>query len=118
MGMEVPMTANPFIRITDEMRREIEQRAYLIWESEGCPHGRDHEHWQRAEAEILAEHMLVKATSGEPVKKAKAKAAKPAAKKTAAKTVEAKPAAKAPAKTKAAAKTKHTAKSKTAKKEA
>lgn len=26
-------------------------RAYQLWEQEGCPHGRDLEHWLRAEAE-------------------------------------------------------------------
>lgn len=29
----------------------IEERAYAIWESEGKPHGREVEHWLRAEAE-------------------------------------------------------------------
>lgn len=33
----------------------IRERAYEIWVSEGRPHGRDAEHWQRAEAEITAE---------------------------------------------------------------
>ncbi len=33
----------------------IRQRAYEIWQSEGRPEGRDVEHWQRAEAEIMAE---------------------------------------------------------------
>jgi len=73
-------------RISDEVRRAIELRAYLIWEGEGRPHGREKEHWQRAEAEIL---------STKPAKKA------PAAKTSAAtKTV-------APVKTKPAAKAKH-----------
>ena len=30
----------------------IRQRAYRIWEDEGCPDGRDREHWDRAEREI------------------------------------------------------------------
>lgn len=30
----------------------IAERAYEIWEQEGCPEGRDQEHWLRAEAEI------------------------------------------------------------------
>jgi hypothetical protein len=30
----------------------IRQRAYEIWLAEGCPHGRDHVHWLRAEAEF------------------------------------------------------------------
>ncbi len=33
----------------------IRQRAYEIWQREGRPHGRDAEHWQQAEAEIMAE---------------------------------------------------------------
>ena len=28
---------------------EIKLIAYRIWEEEGCPHGRDCEHWYRAE---------------------------------------------------------------------
>lgn len=32
---------------------DIAQRAHQIWESEGRPHGRDQDHWQRAEREIL-----------------------------------------------------------------
>jgi Protein of unknown function (DUF2934) len=38
--------------IGDELHRQIAVRAYLIWESEGCPLGRHEEHWRRAEAEI------------------------------------------------------------------
>lgn len=30
----------------------IKQRAHEIWESEGRPHGRDSEHWARAEQEL------------------------------------------------------------------
>ena len=33
----------------------IRERAYAIWEREGRPEGREHEHWLRAEAEIAAE---------------------------------------------------------------
>lgn len=33
-------------------RQEIQRRAYEIWEAEGCPHGRDSDHWNKAEAEI------------------------------------------------------------------
>jgi hypothetical protein len=43
----------PKMPISDNVKREIEVRAYLIWEREGRPHGRQHEHWQLAEAEIL-----------------------------------------------------------------
>jgi hypothetical protein len=33
----------------------IRQRAYLLWEADGRPHGRDQEYWQRAEALISVE---------------------------------------------------------------
>jgi DUF2934 family protein len=33
----------------------IRERAYEIWVRDGRPHGRDAEHWQKAEAEIAAE---------------------------------------------------------------
>ncbi|MBP2298615.1 hypothetical protein J2850_001298 [Azospirillum picis] len=29
--------------------QRIRERAYAIWLDEGCPHGRDSEHWLRAE---------------------------------------------------------------------
>lgn len=35
-------------------RRQIEQRAYEIWQSEGRPEGCDVDHWLRAEAEITS----------------------------------------------------------------
>lgn len=45
---------------------EIGLRAYQIWEAEGKPHGKDFDHWLKAEAELAA-----------------ARAKKPAARKTA-----------------------------------
>lgn len=69
------------------------ERAYAIWESEGRPHGRDQDHWRRAEAEIggtgrgrgvpakVAAAMT--AASGEaPTGRATRAASKPAAKAT------------------------------------
>jgi hypothetical protein len=38
--------------ISDEA---IRKRAYLIWEREGRPHGRDYDHWVRAQVELVAE---------------------------------------------------------------
>jgi flagellar biosynthesis regulator FlaF len=32
--------------------QRVRERAYRIWENEGCPHGRDMEHWLQAEREI------------------------------------------------------------------
>ena len=43
-----PNTAEP----TDE---EIALSAYRIWLQEGCPHGRDHEHWLKAREQLLKE---------------------------------------------------------------
>jgi hypothetical protein len=31
---------------------QIRRRAYEIWQSEGQPHGRDEEHWQKARVEV------------------------------------------------------------------
>jgi hypothetical protein len=39
----------------DQHNQIISDRAYRIWESEGCPDGRALEHWLRAEREILVE---------------------------------------------------------------
>jgi len=33
----------------------IRQRSYLIWKREGCPEGRNLEHWLQAKAELEAE---------------------------------------------------------------
>jgi hypothetical protein len=35
--------------------QRIRERAYEIWESEGKPHGRDDDHWRRAEADVEKE---------------------------------------------------------------
>lgn len=35
-----------------ELIERIRERAYLLWESEGCEHGRDMEYWSRAEVEL------------------------------------------------------------------
>lgn len=33
----------------------VRVRAYQIWEREGRPHGRDYEHWVRAQVELTVE---------------------------------------------------------------
>ena len=38
--------------------QRIQQRAYEIWESEGCPSGQDQEHWLRAERETGGEEHV------------------------------------------------------------
>jgi len=35
-----------------EQHRLTAERAYEIWESEGCPDGKSHEHWAKAEQEL------------------------------------------------------------------
>lgn len=37
---------------------KIEQRAYQIWEDEGCPTGCELDHWLRAESEIAEVEIL------------------------------------------------------------
>jgi hypothetical protein len=35
---------------------KIKARAHQIWEREGRPHGRHHEHWEEARRQVEAEH--------------------------------------------------------------
>ena len=42
-----------------DRHQRISERAYHIWLVEGCVHGRDHEHWHRAEREIAEEEARV-----------------------------------------------------------
>ena len=37
--------------MTSDKEERIKARAYQIWEEEGRPHGRHHDHWQRAAEE-------------------------------------------------------------------
>ena len=34
----------------------IRLRSYFIWQREGCPQGKEIEHWRRAVAELTVEH--------------------------------------------------------------
>jgi hypothetical protein len=40
---------------TPPTNEEIAFCAYLLWEKEGRPHGRDHVHWLQAEEQLLAD---------------------------------------------------------------
>jgi Protein of unknown function (DUF2934) len=40
--------------MNDDREQWLRQRAYAIWEIEGCPEGRDREHWEKAERELSA----------------------------------------------------------------
>jgi hypothetical protein len=37
---------------------KVAAAAYLIWLQEGCPHGRDTEHWSRAEKELRRQRRM------------------------------------------------------------
>ena len=50
----------------------IRQRSYLIWKQEGCPEGRNLEHWLKAKAELAAERK----TSSKAPRAARAPAAR------------------------------------------
>ncbi len=39
--------------VAGALRKEIEERAYALWESEGRPEGRALDHWLQAEAESM-----------------------------------------------------------------
>ena len=42
-----------------DLRQRIRERAYAIWLAEGCPDGRDGDHWLRAEREVAAPSLPV-----------------------------------------------------------
>jgi DUF2934 family protein len=44
-----------------DRQERISERAYLIWVAEGRVHGKDDEHWHRAEREIAEEELRVAA---------------------------------------------------------
>lgn len=48
------MSDTDTIPASEMMHLRIEQRAYQIWEDEGCPAGCELDHWLRAESEIAA----------------------------------------------------------------
>ena len=41
------MSDNP-LEDTPERDAKIRERAYFLWEADGCPHGREAEFWERA----------------------------------------------------------------------
>jgi Protein of unknown function (DUF2934) len=50
-----------------DSKQAIRERAYAIWEEEGCPLDRDLDHWLRAEAEIAAAPPVGVLHAGKPV---------------------------------------------------
>jgi hypothetical protein len=47
--------------MSDDLDEKIRGRAYTIWEEEGGEHGRDREHWARAEQEVGSDGRSVTA---------------------------------------------------------
>ena len=43
---------------------KIRERAYLIWEREGRPHGQHDQHWNQARWELLSEHEIASPADG------------------------------------------------------
>jgi hypothetical protein len=41
-------------RILQPTSEQIARAAYLMWEQEGRPHGRDLQHWLQAESQLMA----------------------------------------------------------------
>ena len=41
--------------MSNDFIHKVRERAYQIWEREGCPEGRESEHWHRAEQELAHE---------------------------------------------------------------
>ena len=62
-----------------DREERIRQRAYAIWQSEGHAHGREEEHWHRAEREISAEEAGSNKASRRAPRSGKAAAEKSAA---------------------------------------
>lgn len=69
-----------------ERDERIRKRAHEIWEQEGQPHGKEQEHWERAERELSASDLP-------PLADAAVKKKTPSTRTGAAKTISDKPAA-------------------------
>jgi len=69
---------NTFMNISNR-DEAVRARAYQIWESEGCPAGKDFDHWTRSEMELRQEAAPV--VSEPDAKRKSARRAKPKAKK-------------------------------------
>jgi hypothetical protein len=50
--------------MADDLEQRIRERAYEIWENEGCPQGRGDDHWQQACAEYRDAQAEAQAGSG------------------------------------------------------
>jgi len=62
---------------TESLDERIRQRAYQIWEEDGQPEGRQHEHWERAVSEIEAEEKADETEVSKPAEPEPAPKTKP-----------------------------------------
>ncbi len=49
------MNPKPAMPAIESLHKQIEARAYALWERDGRPFGRHEEHWAQAEKEVLRE---------------------------------------------------------------
>jgi len=61
------------------MEDKIREVAYRLWEEEGCPNGKDSEHWSMAEVIVMETTVTKTKTKKAPAKKKKIIAKKKAA---------------------------------------
>lgn len=50
------------VHLKPETEAAIRTRAHQIWEEEGCPHGRDEIHWQKAYEVIVHVELMTPAS--------------------------------------------------------
>jgi hypothetical protein len=55
LGDSLREGAHAILEKATELQKRIRERAYQIWEREGREHGRDQDHWRRAERELAEE---------------------------------------------------------------
>ena len=63
--------------MSQDIEQRIRDRAYAIWQEQGCPEGSDYEHWLMAEQEVAVMPAAIQ-TAPKAAKTATAKAPKKA----------------------------------------
>jgi hypothetical protein len=65
--------AHAILEKATELQKRIRERAYQIWEREGREHGRDQDHWQRAERELAEEKANTREPAAQKVSRSRKK---------------------------------------------
>jgi hypothetical protein len=52
--------------VAPDRQRQVEQIAHRLWQEEGCPHGRQEDHWRQAEKEFHADKPIRGAVVDDP----------------------------------------------------